>query len=187
MARRLKLREFHEMVVAKLTSLADTETAHVSSRLGIEAGGDHWLVDLASASEVAVLPAYVPVPLTRPWFLGVSNVRGNLYGIVDFSQFLGAAPTQRSAENRVVFAHPRYRVNAGLLVARVVGLRNIAELERQPPEEGAAPWISARLAEPAGKVWKELNLPALLNYPDFLSVALYQRRSVFAHVAPEHG
>lgn len=175
------------MVVAKLTSLADAEAAHISSRLGIEAGGEFWLVDLASASEVAVAPAHVPVPLTRPWFLGVSNVRGNLYGVVDFARFLGQDPTQRSPDNRVVFAHPRYRVNAGLLVSRVLGLRNIAELERQPPEEGAAPWVSARLSEPAGKVWKELNLPALLNHPDFLNVAQYQRRSMFTHVAHEHG
>lgn len=175
------------MVVAKLTSLAGTETAHISSRLGIDAEGNRWLVDLASASEVAVMPAYVPVPLTHPWFLGVSNVRGNLYGIVDFARFLGGPPTQPSADNRVLLAHPRYRVNAGLLVSRVLGLRNIAELERQPPGEGAAPWMSARLSEPAGEVWKELDLPVLLNQPDFLGIALYQRRSVFTHVAHEHG
>ena len=29
------------------------------------------------------------VPMTRRWYLGISNIRGNLYGCIDFAGFLG--------------------------------------------------------------------------------------------------
>jgi twitching motility protein PilI len=28
-------------------------------------------------------------PLTQPWFLGLANIRGNLYSVVDLAGFLG--------------------------------------------------------------------------------------------------
>ncbi len=63
-----------------------------ASKLGLQVGDDRWLVDLADAGEVIPVPPITAVPLTRPWFAGVANIRGNLYSVVDFAAFLGGAP-----------------------------------------------------------------------------------------------
>ena len=36
------------------------------------------------AGEVIAVPPIAPVPLTQPWFLGVANIRGNLYSVDRF-------------------------------------------------------------------------------------------------------
>ena len=68
------------------------------------------------------VPPITPVPLTRPWFRGVANVRGNLYSVVDFAAFVGVgavevdrarapgaarrAPAQRGGAARRPLARP---------------------------------------------------------------------------------
>ena len=50
-----------------------------------------WLISLADAGEVIPAPAITPVPLTKLWFRGAVNIRGKLYGVVDFSAWRGGA------------------------------------------------------------------------------------------------
>ena len=78
------------------------------ARLGLLAGGQHWLVRLDDASEVVAVGAITPVPLTRPWFCGLSNIRGSLYSVIDLGQFLGGPPTVLTVEARLVLmrGHP---------------------------------------------------------------------------------
>ena len=49
--------------------------------LGVQAGPDYWLLDLADSGEILPLPPFTSVPLTRPWFCGIANIRGSLYGV----------------------------------------------------------------------------------------------------------
>ena len=84
---RIDLRVFQQELAARLAS---TTAAQVeSSRLGLACGGERWLIRLADAAEVVAMPPLAEVPLTQPWFLGLANIRGNLYTVVDFAEFLG--------------------------------------------------------------------------------------------------
>ena len=58
--------------------------------LGLVSGGQNWLVRLGDAGEVLTVPTLVHVPLTQSWFVGLANIRGNLFSVVDFSGFGGA-------------------------------------------------------------------------------------------------
>ena len=90
---------------------------------GLACGGDRWLMRLADAGEVVTMPEIVPVPLTRPWYLGVSNIRGNLYSVIDFGRFLGRESQPGAGQARLVLFGPRTGdMNAGLVVTRVLGL-----------------------------------------------------------------
>lgn len=51
--------------------------------LGLLIGDDRYLVHMKEINEVIQVPEIVPVPLTHPWFLGIINVHGTLYGITD--------------------------------------------------------------------------------------------------------
>src|SRR5512134_1032481 len=149
---KIGLREFHQQVLKRLENLAATGTA-VASRLAVEIAGENWLVDLSAISEVIPLPAHVPVPLTHSWFLGMANVRGNLYGITDFAAFLGRGSTPAAVESRVLLLHPRFEVNAGLLVRRVYGLRGADQFQPAQAEAAPEPFVRARWQAQDGSGW----------------------------------
>src|SRR5438552_11671344 len=106
-AGKIDLRVFQQELAARLAGKTAAQVE--SSRLGIACAGQQWLIRLADAGEVIPVPQLVSVPLTKPWFLGVANVRGNLYSIVDFAGFLGHVPTSLPAggPGRLVLFGPR--------------------------------------------------------------------------------
>jgi len=170
MARRNKigLREFQQSVVAKLQALGQGGEAPPSSKLGLQAGDQYWLVELADVGEVIPPPELTYVPLSQPWFAGVANVRGNLYSVADFSAFCGGEPVSVSTDKRLVLAHPKFMVNAGLLVSRLLGLRHADQLQPRDIPAGAAPWVCAAYTDSEGHQWQELNVQALVNDHGFL-------------------
>ena len=159
MARRTGLREFQLSVAERLRTAA-TRTA-VSSKLGFQVGGDNWFVALHQVNEVIPLPAMVPVPLTHSWFRGVANVRGNLYGMVDFSAFQGGDPIAAGMERRVILVSDRIVAGSGLVVSRMLGLRNPEQFNPLPKPASAPPWVANAFADAGGTRWLELDLPAL--------------------------
>jgi twitching motility protein PilI len=173
MAKRLSLREFQEDLVARLTSAARGEAPR--SLLGIQAGNEHWLVDLYDSGEVVPLPPLTGVPLTRHWFSGVTNIRGTLYGIVDFSAFQGGEPTPRNNDARLLLIGARHGSNSALLVTRTLGLKALDTLEALPPGELPAdprPWIEGHFRDAQNQTWTLLNVRQLLVDPDFLEIGL---------------
>src|SRR2546423_1317648 len=127
-AARLDLRSFQQELATRLATKTAAQVE--SSRLGVACGGDRWLVRLADAGEVIAVPPIVPVPLTHRWFLGVANIRGNLYSIVDFPAFLGGPPVTLDNLARLILMSVRAgEQSAGVLVERVLGLRNLAQVK----------------------------------------------------------
>ena len=100
---------------------------------GLSCGGERWLIRLADAAEVVAVPPIAAVPLTQPWFLGLANIRGNLYSVVDFAGFLGretVVPHGTGGQSRLILFGPRAGdLKAGIVVQSVLGLRNLAELD----------------------------------------------------------
>ena len=125
---------------------------------------------LNHVSEVIPVPPTVPVPLTRPWFRGVANVRGNLYSLVDFSAYQGREAITPGMERRVILVSERLVGGAGLLVSRMLGLRNPEQFTPQKRPADAPEWIAGAYTDGGGTRWLELNLPALVNEARFLEV-----------------
>ena len=167
MATKTSLRDYQRDLAERLKNAGAGRSA---SKLGVQVGGEAWLVDLTEAGEVIPVPAIAPVPLTRPWFKGMANIRGNLYSVVDFPVFLGRAPATVGDQSRLLLIGERFRLAAALLIDRSLGLRNPDDL--RPREGGLALWARAEYADNDGKEWKELDLPQLVQHPDFLSVGL---------------
>jgi twitching motility protein PilI len=168
MARRTGLREF-QLSVAERIRTADKRTA-VSSKLGFQVGGDNWFVSLHQVNEVIPVPPMVPVPLTHSWFRGVANIRGNLYSMVDFSAFQGRDAISSGMERRVILVSDRLVAGAGLLVSRMLGLRNPEQFIPAQRPADAAPWVGGVYSDAGGTRWLELDLPALVREQRFLEV-----------------
>lgn len=159
------------------TRLANKTAAQVeSSRLGFAAAGQYWLVRLSDAAEVVAIPAIVPVPFTKPWLLGVANVRGNLHTIIDFAAYLGKpalSPREIASSHRLVVFGPRAgELKTGIVVERVLGLRNLAELAPGAPQPDVLPWFGEQWIDGEGGVWQEMDLTRLAHDPAFLHVGI---------------
>jgi twitching motility protein PilI len=170
MAKRLSLREFQEGLASRLKAAASETAAH--ARLSFQAGETYWLVGLESAGEVLPVPEVERVPLTRTWFAGVTNLRGVLYGISDFSAFLGGPATVRAPENRLLLIGEPLGVNAALLVTRLTGLRNVDELEVVEDEGEGTKWAERTWRDGTGRLWRDLDGARLLSHRDFLDVGI---------------
>ena len=171
-ADKLDLRAFQQELATRLASKTAAQVE--SSRLGLACGGVQWLIRLSDAAEVITMPQVASVPLTKPWFLGVANIRGNLYTVIDFGGFLGReaslavaagqAPAGgvRTADGRVEGGH-RGRDGCS-------GLRNLAELAPASPPTDAPTWYGQRWMDADGGAWQEIDLARLAHDPAFLQV-----------------
>lgn len=200
MAKRLSLREFQAGLAERLTSAA--RGANSRALLGIQAGSGYWLLSLADAGEIVPLTSLpslaslTPVALTKPWFIGLVNIRGVLYGVVDFSLFQGGEPTPLNDDARLLLIGTRHGSNSALLVSRTLGLKNPeslecvaeAEVASEPepesalaPEMAAAseptpaqPWLGETYCDrqdAAAPRWRRLRVQPLLAHPEFLDIA----------------
>lgn len=169
--RKLDLQAYQKDILARLKSQAESGRSVGSSKLGVRIGGHDWLITLSDISEVLPVPEVLKVPLTHPWFLGMANVRGNLFGVTDLASYLGYPPVSVSSESRVLLVHGKFAINAGLLVDRLVGLRNLDEMHTEPEASEKPVWQLGRYRDESGQVWDELSLDILLGQNEFLQVA----------------
>lgn len=172
-SRRTRLREFQAQLVERMQA-ASTGAHAQTSRLGLAIGESHWLLDLQEAGEIVSVGAITRVPLTRDWYVGLTNIRGNLVSVIDLARFLGMPATPIEKESRVVAFAPGLAFNCGLLVSRVMGLRNLADMsvEDTQPGQGLAPWAAATWRDRDARIWTELKLSEIVQDPQFLHVGL---------------
>ena len=168
MARKTGLREF-QLSVAERLRTASTRAA-LASKLGFQVGSENWFVALHQVNEVIPVPVSVPVPRTQAWFRGVANVRGNLYSLVDFSAFQGGEAVSAGMERRVILVSERLIGGAGLLVSRMLGLRNPEQFTALERPADAPAWLAGAYSDAGGTRWKELDLPALVKEQRFVEV-----------------
>lgn len=151
----------------------DTPDISIRTALGVIAGHYRWLISMEDISQVLQVPKLVPVPLTHSWFLGITNVRGHLYGVTDLSGCLGATPTPQDARARILLISPRLATNTALLVRRILGIRNIAAFEQVAgAESDPSGTITGLLRDKEKRIWRQLSLHHLAIHDRFIRIAL---------------
>lgn len=168
MARSVGLREFQENLARRLASAMVQDT--LRSRLVFESGNLLWLVKLPDAGEVMPVPWLSKVPLTHRWYNGLVNVRGSLHGMVDLADFCGYGPTPRTSESAFLLCGQRYGLNVGLLVHKVVGLRNTQEFSPMAEARAEQSWIAGIVNDHEGREYREINMADLLRDSVFLNI-----------------
>lgn len=175
MANREALRELQSRLASRLQA-ARTEGVQ-AGWLAVEAAGRKYLFPLSQAGEIFPYTAAQHVPYTHDWFLGVANLRGGLYGVVDLASYVaGTAPAQRSdagrAESRLVALNQLLEINCALLIDRLAGLRNTdAFVSSGAAPEGSPAYFGSGFTDATGAFWQEINLQALSQQPQFLSIS----------------
>lgn len=169
---KISLHTYQQDILARLKSVKDNKSNAVISRLGIRVANKNYLVSLADISEVVAVPEVKKIPLTRDWLLGIANVRGNLAAITDLARFLGENVQQISSDSRVLLAHARFGVNAGILIERLIGLRDVNTMQLQQDILGEHVWQSKTYQDENKEDWQEINMEALMAEKEFLQVAI---------------
>ena len=180
-ARRTRMRDFQTRLVERLQAARGGSDVR-ASQLGVLIGETRWLFDLQQAGEIVAVSSITKVPLTQPWFLGLANIRGNLISVVDFAQFKGGAASAIDKEARIIAFAPALSFNAGLLVSKVLGLRNVADMEQYNDSHDSAE-ATGKTRDPGNgpalryrdsdqQIWHVLDLAAVSQDPAFLHVGL---------------
>lgn len=184
-ARRVRMREFQTRLVDRMQAARGGSDAR-AGQLGIMIGDTRWLLDLQQAGEIVAVGAITSVPLTQPWFLGLTNIRGSLISVVDYAHFKHGKPTVIDKQSRIVAFAPALAFNGGLLVSRVLGLRNIADMQaqaggdydranpaadrREAPGGGDRRASLQRFVDSDNAVWQMLDLVSVTQDPQFVQV-----------------
>ena len=175
MANRQALRELQSRLADRLQSVR-TEGV-VVSWLAVRCGTTSYLLPLEQAGEIFPWTQVQAVPYTQPWFLGVANLRGGLFGVVDVQGFVsGVARAARSdmarQDTRLVALNARLEINCALLVDQLVGLRSAQSFATvQAPQADAPAFFGNLYVDPAGASWQEINLQMLAKETTFLAIA----------------
>jgi len=171
MANKEALRELQSRLAERLQAARTQERG--KSWLAVECSSRGFLFPLKEAGEIFALAPILPVPHAHAWFLGVSNLRGHLHGVVDLAGFLGVKTGEPPREqSRLVAFNAELDINCALLVDRLAGLRSERQLSAQAGVDDGPrpPFVGARYADDTGRSWQELNLAALAADEAFLRI-----------------
>ncbi len=171
MAKSSNLREFQESILLKLKQAVEQGSVVDTSRLGVIVGAKKLLINLNDVSEVLPMPAVQAVPLTQSWFLGVANIRGNLYNVSDLAYFLQLPPTHKSANNRIVLLSSETTTQAALLIESLVGLRSVDAMKVKAlasTDMSDLQFIKQVYEDVDGNDWFEVDIGALVQNKDFI-------------------
>ena len=177
MANKQALRELQTRLAERMQAARTQKRGQ--SWLAVECRGQGLLLPLEQAGEIFSLVPLLPVPHTRPWFVGVANLRGGLHGVVDLAAFLGLpgdAPGEGAREQqRLVAFGAALGLNCALLVDRLAGLRSEEQLRAVADDGDAAAsrpaFATARWIDANARVWQTLALAALAQDEQFLAIA----------------
>ena len=81
--------------------------------LGVAVGETRYLIPMSEVSEVIDMSKVVAVPLTQSWFLGLTNIRGNLYGVTDLGAYLGDGATLFNLKSRILLTSLDKKLSGG--------------------------------------------------------------------------
>jgi len=175
MANRAAIRELQTRLASRLQA-ARTEGVSVAW-LAVKAGGKNYLLPLGQSGEIYPLSNLQSVPYARPWFRGVLNIRGGLYGVVDMADFVAenggdarSVPVAMESSS-VVTLNGALEVNCALQVDALLGLRGAeAFTSTSPPSSTGPEYFGNQFVDSAGDHWQEINLRTLSLSPQFLSI-----------------
>lgn len=175
MANRQALRELQTRLADRL--LIARKQGVAASWLAVETGTKKYLLPLSQSGEIFSWTGIQFVPYTQNWFLGVANLRGGLFGVVDLASYVdGNSPKFKSdverSDSRLVVFNTALDVNCALLIDKLSGLRNqLAFKDFSARTENSPIYFGNTYIDENDSVWQEINLQALAQHVHFLTIS----------------
>ena len=111
------------------------------------------------------------IPWVKDWLYGITNVRGEVYTVVDLAKYLGFEGV-RSLRTTTFFLLPDAGLRSTLLIDSRVSLRSFSEFLEHGDSaiipEILKPCVSAVLVD-GGQAWIVVDVDALCRSPEFVN------------------
>jgi len=88
-------------------------------------------VNILKSREVVPLPDITPVPNTEEFVIGVFNLRGDIYSLIDISSVLGMPPKPVLESDMVIILDGK-DLTFGVLTDRIHGVRSLNDVKITP-------------------------------------------------------
>lgn len=142
--------------------------------VGYRVGQRRLVSNFGEVVEIVPLPPMTPVPGAQPWLLGIGNLRGNLFPVVDLKHFLEGERTVLHEGQRVlVMRQPGGDV--ALTIDELYGQRSFHASQRTDPgplAEGRYANFVDRAFHGDDHDWGVFALSLLARTPEFRQAAL---------------
>ncbi len=127
-----------------------------------------------NVSDVVASGVITPVPRTRPWLRGITNVRGTICSVVDLSLYFGRTLIAAEAKPKLLIASdPNLQV--ALLVPQVLGLKQFRVSEEvhelSDIDNEVQPYVTRRFAH-RDEDWIVLDVSKLIQDRTFRNIAV---------------
>lgn len=113
-----------------------------------------------------------PLPMAKPWVRGMTNIRGEVYTVVDFAHFIGRRPVNVAMGNNLLVLSAG-RLKSALLLKNKISLRafdhDIPRGDVNDIEPDLRPYLNAFLIEGL-KRWCVLDMRVLANSESFSNI-----------------
>ncbi len=176
MAKRQALQNLQKRIASMLQD-ASNQNDNTALWLGAHLGKAKMLFPLQQIGEIYPINDQIHgVAYSKPWFLGVLAVRGQIHGVVELIEFLTHLDKtcKKSAEKQqcLVALNDSFGVN---VLLRVDGLEGLLGQDSFATSQPAAPsdpdYYGSIFYEQNGTSWQEINLQLLCQTEQFLDIA----------------
>lgn len=89
------------------------------------------LLPLDTSTEVINRIDYAPIPISRPWLLGVASIRGQLLTLIDLKNFLFNLDSPSNLKHKRIITARADQVFLGLVVDQVIGMAQLWEMQSE--------------------------------------------------------
>lgn len=141
--------------------------------VGYRLGTKRFVSDFKEVVEIVSVPPLTPVPQAQPWLLGVGNLRGNLYPVVDLKQFMEGRRTLLDGGQRVIVINQNGG-HVALAIDELYGQRSFDKKQEVAPGElaqGRYTYFVSRAFRADGQAWGVFSLATLSRTPEFRQAA----------------
>lgn len=122
--------------------------------------------------EIIPFQEMTPLPMVQTWVRGMTNIRGEIFTVVDFSEFLGKKPT-RTVKGCNLLLLPDGKLKAALLIGGRVSLKSfdssLPEDDIENAFPGFKPYLS-RIVQESERFWYVVDVAALCGNPQFTQI-----------------
>jgi twitching motility protein PilI len=168
MSKQSQLREYQTSILERLENAKKAGAEAPAGYLGVVIGTKNVLVNLQEISETLPIMDIHRIPIVKPWFLGVANVRGVLYAINDIGQMLESTFTSISSSARLLLLSQSVTSNVAFVVEKMIGLRKLEEMKlREDVIEDEICLKSQTYQDDENRIWYMLDCDKLIRSKEF--------------------
>ena len=169
------LAEYERRSLAHAVAQPAREIAQDQYRgVGYRVGKRRLISNFGEVVEIVPMPPVTPVPGAQPWLLGIGNLRGNLFPVVDLKQFLEGERTVLHEGQRVLVMRQQGG-DVALTIDELYGQRSFGEeqaIDPAPLAQGRYAHFIDRAFHGEGADWSVFSLSRLARTPEFRQAAI---------------